>query len=228
MEKRFTIENRKLLYTEGKDDAALFKKFLGDLDINDVQVFGVNGIPNFMEALSGIFKLPDFRNVFSFGIIRDAEKNDRNPQNSAKNAYRSIFNILIKNNRIQRVLGKRIDPNYMNRWRRNAISVGIFITSKPGFKYGMLEDLCLDSIKGTPEMRCVDRFLRCVRGDSNEPNYLDYFKISSKNKVLAYLASQKEAHGSIHVAAEKGIWSINSPSFNELKNFLQGFRRSII
>ena len=89
----------------------------------------------------------------------------------------------------------------------------------------MLEDLCLDSIKGTPEMKCVDRFLRCVRGDSNEKKYLDFFKTPSKNRILAYLASQKEAHGSIHVAAEKGIWGIYNPSFNKLKNFLEGFRR---
>jgi len=224
MRENITIESNKLLFTEGKDDAALFIKFLGDLGINDVQVEGVNGNTKFMEALGGIFNLPRFRNVSSLGIIRDAERHDRNPQHSAKNAYKSISDILRKDDRIKKVIGNRSEPRYMNRWRYNAISVGIFIICKPNFKYGMLEDLCLDSIEGTPEMRCVDRFLRCVRGDSNETNYLDYFKTPSKNKILTYLASQKEAHGSIHVAAEKGIWGIGNPSFNELKNFLEGFR----
>lgn len=224
MVSRFIIKEKKLLFTEGKDDVALFKEFLDNLGINDVQVEGVNGISNFMEKLSGIFKLPNFKKIFFLGVIRDAEKNERNPQNSARYAYESIFNILKRNKRIEKLLGKKVDLKYMNKWKHNVISVGIFITCKPGCSYGMLEDLCLDHIKGTLEMRCVDKFLRCVRGDSIEPNYLDYFKIPSKNKILAFLASQAEPHGSIHVAAAKGIWDVFNPSFNELKNFLEGFR----
>ncbi len=222
MEKRFTIKGRKLLVTEGKEDAALFKRFLGDLGIYDVQVLAVNGIPKFKERLPGIFKLPKFRNVLSLGIIRDAEKKERNPQNSARDAYTSIFNILIRDNKIERVLGRRVDLNYMNKWKSNAISVGIFITCKPGERYGMLEDLCLDSVKGKMELKCVERYLRCVR--NNDPNYLDYYKIPSKNKILAYLASKEEAHGSIAVAAEKGIWNVSDNSFDELRQFLEEFR----
>ncbi|MFW9875046.1 MAG: DUF3226 domain-containing protein [Candidatus Thorarchaeota archaeon] len=223
IERPYKIEKRKLLFTEGKDDAATFKKFLSDLGITDVQVKGVNGISEFMNKLPEIFKIPNFKNVYNLGIIRDAEKNDSNPQTSAKNAYESIFNIIIKNDKIKAVLGKKVKFKYMNKWKNNKISVGIFITCKLGFGYGTLEDMLLKPLEGTPEMRCVDRFLRCVRGDSNDPNYLDYFKNSSKNKILAFLATQKKAHGSIHVAVEKGIWNIFSPEFSELRDFLEGF-----
>ncbi len=226
MEERIKIKKNKLLFTEGKDDKALFEKFLDDLNISDVQVEAVNGIPYFIEILSGIFKLPKFSNVVFLGIIRDAEKNEDNPQDSAKNAYTSIFNILKKSKRIERILGRRINYRNMNTWIYNTISIGIFITCKPGCNYGMLEDLCLNHVQGTMEMRCVEKFLRCVRGNSSEENYLDYFKNPSKNKILAYLASQEKVHGSICVAADRNIWTINDPSFNKLKNFLEGFRGS--
>ncbi len=178
----------------------------------------VGGTSEFLNHLPGLFKRPKFNDVKYLGIIRDAEKNIDNPQQSANNAYRSIFNILIKHQKIKKILGYKFNQKIKNKWIHNSMSIGIYIITKPGCGYGMLEDLCLEVYESRKVITCIDQFLYCVNQD------MSFFKTPSKNKILAFLASQKEAHRSIAVAADKKIWTIEDTPFIKLKLFLEGFK----
>lgn len=92
------------------------------------------------------------------------------------------------------------------------IDFGIFIMPN-NLNNGMHEDLCLESIKNSAIMDCVDDYINCI------PHKAANFKYS-KAKTQVFLASKTDIAKSVGISAQKGYWDFNNPCFNSIKDFL--------
>ena len=127
-------------------------------------------------------------------------------------------------NIILRLADKRFSSAINNKTKIKKIfypgnpSIGIYILTKVNQNKGMLEDLLWEVVHPNTKI-CIDKFLLCVNPTKN------MYKNYSKNRIYAFLASQNEGLGSIGLAAQKKIWKFETETvFNELKEFLNGFR----
>lgn len=195
------FDKKILLIGEGKDEVRFFNSLLKFLDISDIQVADFQGKDNLGSYLKTLKdRTFDFSGLTSIGITRDA---DALP---ASSAFQSICSSL-------RNAGLSI-PNEIGEKTTDTPSVSIFIFPN-NQEPGMLEDLCLESVKDDGAMPCVEQYLECVKQNaSREPNNL------AKAKVHAWLASQKMPDKRLAEAAEAGYWNWKSSAFDGLKEFL--------
>ena len=95
-------------------------------------------------------------------------------------------------------------------------NVGIFIM--PGdFKNGMLEDLCLRTVKDNPAVKCAETFIECALKLEAPPRNI------AKAKAQAFLAAMPDIVSSVGLGAEKRYWDFNSDELKNLRNFLNEF-----
>ena len=147
------------------------------------------------------------------GFIRDAEDGD------ASSTFQSIKNIIEEINRkkslailVPRGPGKIISDgeNY----------TGIFIMPNNNDS-GMIETLCLKSIKSDPIYKCVDDFIKCSYNNLSETDKAKFNE--PKGRVLAFLATKAIGENYVHslgVAALKNLWDFSNPCFDMLNNFV--------
>lgn len=190
------INKPKLIAVEGNDEVNFFSALLKHIGITDIQIENFEGKTNFNAKIKAIVNVPGFRNVKSFALIRDAD--DLPPQS----AFDSIKSSLQK--------AKLPKPNQINQFTKFSPSVGVFIM--PGnSEEGMLEDLCLASIKSYPVNNCIDTYIDCSKTEVTN---------LSKSKTLCYLATKSPLVSSLGLGALKGHWDLDSSVFDELKEFL--------
>ncbi len=194
------ITKPKIIAVEGQDEINFFIALLNNLHIADVQVIEFEGKTNFQSRIKAIVNVPGFRNVRYFALVRDA---DNLP---ARSAFDSVKHSLSA--------AKLPFPLEINVFSDTTPSVGIFIM--PGnAENGMLEDLCLSSIKEYPVYQCIENFFKC-----SEEKPL----IKSKAEIQCYLSTKNPLANSLGVGAKKGHWNFNSPVFDEIKAFLENLR----
>jgi hypothetical protein len=194
------ITNPKVIAVEGKDEKNFFTALIINLRMSDFQIIEFEGKTNFRTGIRSIVNIPGFRNVRYFALIRDA---DEFPPQSA---FESIRQSLSQTNLPV--------PAQLNTFTQTTPSVGVFIM--PGSsEVGMLEDLCLSSIKEYPINACIDSFLEC---SEEKPQN------ESKSRILCYLSTKSPLVNSLGLGALKGYWDFNSPSFDEIKSFLENMR----
>jgi hypothetical protein len=81
---------------------------------------------------------------------------------------------------------------------------------------GMLEDLCLESVKTDPAFSCMENYFDCLKS-KDLPSPIEI----SKAKVRVFLASKKRPDLRLGEAAEKEYWPFDCDAFEELKAFLR-------
>ena len=81
---------------------------------------------------------------------------------------------------------------------------------------GMLEDLCLETVKYEKGMECVNRFIICANRLEKPPKEKDI----AKAKVQAFLAIMPGVFDKAGLGAQKGYWDFDSAPLEPLKNFL--------
>jgi len=204
------IQLKKVIAVEGQDEVHLLNVLLGKMDIRGVEVREVGGVNKFPIKIPALVRTSGFSDVEVFAIIRDADEN-------AELAFQSVKNLLAKEEK-QLKLGKL--PDVINQFSNGNPKIGIFIM--PGNStQGMLENLCLKSIKNHPVMECVNDFIKCATkkvSASKKPKNL------AKAKVQVFLAVMHEIVCSVGLAAEKGYWEFDSEEFDELKLFLNNLK----
>jgi len=187
-----------LLLGEGKEEVRFFSalmQYLGILDIQVEEYGGKNNLRNFLRT-----PILGFDKIGSLGITRDA---DDDP-NAAFQSVRDALNI-----------SNRVSPSVSGEFREGNPRVGIYIFPD-GRSPGMLEDICLGAVLSTPEFRCVDEYLKCVRSVvARQPNNL------SKARLSIWLASLEEPILRLGEAAERGIWQFGDPSFGGIIAFIR-------
>ncbi|CAB3288029.1 protein of unknown function [Methanocaldococcus lauensis] len=115
---------------------------------------------------------------------------------------------------------------------------------------GMLEDLCLKSVKDSPLIKCVDRLFECANQMYENGEVKKYFekyeyfknkefyrkifsesngkiKNIAKAKAQAYLSVMPIIVKSVGEGAKKGYWNFESEELNELKKFLEYFKNTL-
>ncbi|NPA62849.1 MAG: hypothetical protein GXN95_04780 [Methanococci archaeon] len=226
-----TLTKNKILIVEGEDEKRFFKEFLIFLGIYDVQILKYDGKNNLKNKLKVWIRDSNFKNVIAFGIIIDA---DNNPYTT----FQSVCDIL-KNVGLN-------SPQEMYIFSEGIPKIGIYIM--PGnFKEGMLEDLCLKTVKDNPLISCVDDLIECANKLYKEGKVKEFFgkynyfksrrfyrnnflnsngkiKNIAKARALAYLSIMPEIVNSVGIGAEKGYWNFESEELNELRKFLENFR----
>lgn len=196
------IQQKKVLAVEGKDEVNFFRALLTYVGITDIDVREVGGKRQFKTKLPALVRMSGFSDVEVLAIIRDAD-------NNAKAAFKSIRNILKKE--------KLEPPNQVNQFSNGTPKIGIFIM--PGNSdAGMLEDLCLKTVKDYPAMACTGSFIDCVLNLENPPNNI------AKAKAQAFLAAMPKLANSVGVGAQKGYWNFESEELTDLKSFIDKLR----
>ncbi|MBF0399096.1 MAG: hypothetical protein HQK78_20145 [Desulfobacterales bacterium] len=203
MDKKVRIQKKKLLVVEGKDECNFFDALFKHLQLYDIQTIDIGGKDKFNDKFESLHAMDEFSEITHIGFIRDAE---RNP---AISAFNSICSILRK-----RQIPCPENPNQIIRER---VSVGIFIMPD-NQETGMLENLCLESIKNTPVYSCIDSFIDCLKQNQAEIEKEKFNE--SKSKVQSYLAMRSPIVNSLGLGAKNNYWNFNHACFADIKKFL--------
>jgi hypothetical protein len=196
------ITKPKLLLGEGVDEVRFFKAFLDYLNVTDVQVEQYGGktrLAAFLQTLTT--PVPGFAALTSLTITRDADAN-------AAGAFQSVSAAL-------QAAGLPAPPAHGLAAGANP-RVHVFVLPD-GVNPGMLENVCLESVKSSPAFACVGSYFHCAfRTAARQPNN------SAKAFLHVWLASEVEPDKRLGEAAEAGYWPWHSPAFAALEQFLLG------
>nr|VFK57295.1 MAG: hypothetical protein BECKTUN1418F_GA0071002_11116 [Candidatus Kentron sp. TUN]VFK60193.1 MAG: hypothetical protein BECKTUN1418D_GA0071000_11186 [Candidatus Kentron sp. TUN]VFK65433.1 MAG: hypothetical protein BECKTUN1418E_GA0071001_11076 [Candidatus Kentron sp. TUN] len=211
MKKKFTIESRRLLAVEGKDECNFFEALLKHMGIEDIQLADIGGKDRFKTEFDLLYQSKGFSDVCALGLIRDAE------DKKADAAFKSICSILEKHPPLPVPEAANTAINGKNDTGK-LIRIGVFIMPNNADQ-GMLEDLCLESLESIekkPAFPCMEQYMNCL---SKLPEN-DTPRNPAKAKVQTYLATRKEIVNSLGLGARKGYWDFEHDCFNEIKRFL--------
>ena len=195
------INAPKLLLVEGQDDRRFFSAFIRHLSISDMQVEVYGGTANFGNFLALLVANPQFDNVTSLGIVRDADS-------SRQSAFDSVAGSLRRAN--LPVPGGAMRPAVAHGIRVSALII------PPGSETGELENLCLSALgNDDPVLDCADRYLDCVTDAGIR------LPDRTKSRLHAYLAAGNEPGRRLGEAADAGVWNWTSPAFAQVADFLR-------
>ncbi|HAJ80011.1 MAG TPA: hypothetical protein DCO75_09600 [Fibrobacteres bacterium] len=204
MRNNFVFESKSLLLVEGKDECNFFKALLGHLDIQDIQLLDIGGKDKFPFEFLALYNAEGFNKIERLGFVRDAETN------KAQSAFNSICNILKKTHLPL--------PSQMGIVTINKIPrIGIFIMPD-NTGSGMLENLCLETLKTLPVNFCIKNFVDCFlqqQSKEEKQNFNDF-----KARVQAYLSTRSPIVNTLGLGAIKGYWDFSHFCFDNIKNFL--------
>lgn len=199
------IQLTKVLLVEGSDEVNFLNEFVKKLEIGDLEIRDYRGKHNFKNFLPIIVSLESFKKVESLGIIRDADGNIQNAFTSVRNVLEKIKNDETIKNRFKNTSL----PDKNKEFSCGNPKIGIFIINP------MLENLCLQTVKDTKNMSCVEEYLKCLY------NHKIFPKNEYKAKILTFLASMPEATNCIGHAAKKNYWDFKSKYMNGINKFVK-------
>jgi len=133
------------------------------------------------------------------GIIRDAD-------NDPAGAFQSVCDSLSRNGLPA--------PDRIGRPSLGSPPIVRVMVLPDGQKPGMLETLCMESVRDDKIMPCIDRFFECAGDLGHLPSQMD------KAKVQVYLASRREQGLRIGESAHSGYWPFQDGAFDDLRRFL--------
>jgi hypothetical protein len=212
------LTKSKLILGEGKDESYFFDALLQHMGISDVDNKEIMGKDRFGAGLDALIGIDGFSNVKKIAIFRDAES-------SRDATFRSI----------QHHLGRcqlPVPASIGQYATYNGVELGVFIL--PGnAEFGMLENLCLDSVKDHPVMPHVDILfdsLKTVLKKREPPDSVMvagvYYYPSNepKAKAQAFLSGMHKIKNSVGTAAQKRYWNFDHASMSDIKDFLERLR----
>lgn len=201
MPKPKDMDKPRQLVVEGRDAEEFFKALLSYMGLAEIQVQNFGGkdeLPGFLKALKSMSGFINW--VISIGVVRDA---DNNPGD----AFQSVCGALRK-----AALAVPIKPE---EFEGNSPKVTVLILPNTE-ESGMLETLCLQSVKNDPAMQCVDEYFDCMSKRLTDlPNNM------YKAKAQAFLASRTRPGLLLGQAANAGYWPWDNPVFDHVKRFLR-------
>ena len=196
------IEKSIQLLVEGNDERNFFEAFLRHLDIShnvQVQSFdGVSQLALFVETLAATDEFKD--RVESLGVVRDAET-------SAQSAFQSIQRSLL-------VAGLPV-PDQPRQRAGSSPAVSALILPDDDSP-GMLETLLCQTFASSSLDGCIDSFFECVHAELGHGPHRPH-----KARAHAYIATQRDPHVSVGVAAQRSYWDLDHAVFDGVRNFLR-------
>ncbi len=191
----------KLILAEGKEDVLFIEAMIRHLRLTGIEVKEYGGKQQLRGFLGAIVRSPSFHSrVVTLAITRDADE-------SAEDAWRSVAGA------IQAAGLSAVPGPGLRGPGKPAAAVFIF----PGQdRPGMLEDLCVESVRDTREMTCVDEFAHCLESLETPAR-----EVHSKARLQAFLAAQRRPGLRVGEAAAKGVWPLDAPAFSAVRDFLR-------
>jgi len=208
------VEKEYVLLVEGKDEKIFFESYLKHLGVDDVQPIPVGGKLKFKKYFPLFIVDSGFDQVKSYAIIRDTDED-------VASTFQSIVDLL-------KEYKQPYPENVFDFNTDNGKKVGVYIM--PGNAPGiMLEDLCLEIVKGSPVLTCVEEYIECLGAntdkkepdDESEEGKFYFPKNLSKAKLHAYLSGMYEYIPNLGMGTEKNYWNLDSPVLDHLKIFIQ-------
>ena len=202
----------KLLLVEGNDDLRFFRALSRSIGTDDIVVDTYNGKSNLGNDLSDRVRSSAFHAVSSLGIVRDAD-------DSSQAAFDSVIGSL------RRVNLPTPDAPAMP-IEQDGLRVSVLILP-PDAEQGELENVCLSSIEGAPDLQCVESYFDCLSKvePSISANHI------AKSRLHSYLAigpvhtaddkvSRRRPALRLGEAAEAGVWDWSSAAFQQIRDFV--------
>ena len=167
-----------------------------------IQIQNFGGVNDLREFLRGFVKMPGFSGVTSVALIRDAEED-------ADSAFQSV----------QGCLREARLPVPDRTTERVGEDPAVTVMVLPGDDQpGMLETLLCETFRDEGVCACIDTFFQCVEEVQGEAAHR-----LLKARVRAYLATKRDPHLSIGVAAQRrGYWNLEHAALQPLCRFLTG------
>lgn len=137
---RISIKEAKILVVEGRDEEMFFSALMAHLGLADIQILPIGGKTQLRRNLKALKAAPNFTNVVSLGIVRDADTN-------ATSAFQSVCGAL-------RAANLSV-PEQILVATGTSPQVAVMILPN-GKDPGMLEDLCLAAAADDSVMPCVE------------------------------------------------------------------------
>jgi len=197
-----------LLLHEGAADLKVLGALMRRGGIAGYQPFGMGGQSNLRALLKGLVLAPHFRSpvpvfghpVRGLAIILDAETD-------AEATFQKVRAALTS--------AGLPAPDRAGEIARGPLKVGVFIVPD-NRSPGMIETLCLESVRDDSAWPCLDVFFSCVRERGGVlPENLD------KARAQAFLATRKDPALPVGLAADEGYWRFEHQAFQELTTFLR-------
>jgi hypothetical protein len=193
---RFT----KLTLVEGKDEVNFYSALnsrTGQVE-TDIRSFeGVNNLRGTLEALRGI---EGFDRLTALGIVRDAEGNGNAAFQSVRDALRDT--------------GFAVPDRGLE--RAGAGPAVIVLINPDERSAGRFEDVCADSVRGTPVMRCVEEYIACLKGLGEGMLAREW-----KTRIHAFIAAQEHPEVSLGVAAKYGYFPFDHKAFATVRRLFE-------
>ena len=199
--RRLEIRCPKQILVEGRDEVLVFEALATHLGLDDIQANDYGGKPNLRSYLSAFVNLADFSSVQSLAIVADADFNG-----GARDRIRSALESVQLPQ----------PPTAIEEVSNGALKISYLVL--PHFReQGMLEDVCLASVKDRPVMQCVQNFIDCIKHQKS-----DWPAENREAKALAhaYLVSLDRPDLRLGEAAKRGHWSFNDSAFDPLRQLL--------
>ena len=197
------ISEPKQVLVEGHEEVLVLDRFASRLGLAHVQCHAYQGKQNLRNFLRTFKALPDFTIVRSLAVVADADLNTDGTRDRIRGVLQNV-GLPQPSAPLTEASDENLKVLYLilPHWRDT----------------GMLEDVCLESIKSDPVMECIDQFIECVKGFREEwPKQ----EVEAKARVHAYLASQDRPDLRLGEAAQADIWDFDSDAFSPLKDLLQ-------
>lgn len=201
-EESVELNTEKALIAEGKDSKIFCDAFLEHLGLEQsVQVVDAGSVTELSIFVRTLRSVSGFDRLHSLGIVRDAERD-------ARSAFDSVCDALTRAG-----IPAPREPGQFTAETRPRVAVFILPDC---LSPGMLEDLCLRSVKIAPALGCVDRLFDCVRERA-----LPTPANQAKARAQAFLATQLHYCAHVGLAAQMGIWRWQDEALQPLRRFLK-------
>lgn len=202
------IKEKKLLLAEGADALHFSIWMCQAFQAGGIQVLDFGGNTDLTTYLKLLQELPNYEQVETIVIARDAEK-------SPSSAVESIKASLKK-------AGLPVPArSFEFKGAPRRIAYMIFTggvddrNGKIVLSPGTLEDLCLETINDDVVFQCVDQYMQCLQSIGQQVRH------PHKSRLHAYLAGKDDFAGlKIGEAAKAGVWDWKYSGFEPYKRVI--------
>ena len=214
-----SITKTRLLLGEGVEDVMFFEGLLRHLGRDDIQVCEFKGKTKLEPFLKALPTFSGFSEVISIGVTRDADYLPRAKSQKTMAAEAAFDGIKSALKKAGLPCPKKHASPVTGDFDGRQVQTSIFVFPD-GRDSGMLEDLCLKSIKDDPAINCLDEFFDCV---SNRVGRSPAVKDVAKARIHAWLATQPNPELRLGQAAlqDPPIWDFDDSAIEPFKCFLR-------
>lgn len=199
------IEQSRLLLVEGSDDEWFFRRIMERRSLSGVQIFQYSERGTLGDFLTDVLILnPDFSSVNAIGIVRDADT-----------SYHQAFQSLGDSCRLAGLPVPSAPLAYAEgSLNYSAIRVVAYVMPDNSSQ-GDLEALCLEAVKESSAVPCVDHFFDCLLSIGHVPRQ------ENKARLRAFLSTNRDNPNLlIGQAIAAGVIPWDSPAFDAIHQLL--------